>query len=150
MKKNSRPKFIFIIALLIIFSVLMVQHFHIRDFNIVQPQVLYISGQPKGMDYTRLLYKYHIGTIVNVRPASEHRDQNWYAEEIGWVKQNGINYIELPIDKNDYLPNQEAPKSGSAAVSVVLAFSSRRSSCGPGTARHRPRAPRPRSGTALR
>jgi len=69
--------------------------------------VLYTSGQPRGMDYTRLLYKYHIGTIVNVRSASEHREKNWYNEEITWVRNNGVNYFELPIEKNNYLPDKQ-------------------------------------------
>ncbi|GAH44179.1 unnamed protein product [marine sediment metagenome] len=58
------------------------------------------------MDYTRLLYKYHIGTIVNVRSASEHREKNWYNEEITWVRNNGVNYVELPIEKANYLPDK--------------------------------------------
>jgi len=52
------------------------------------------------MDYTRLLYKYHIATFVNVRDADEHRERNWYNEEIIWMRDNGANYIELPIEKH--------------------------------------------------
>jgi protein tyrosine/serine phosphatase len=62
------------------------------------------------MDYTRLLYKYHIGTFVNVRTAAEHRERNWYNEEITWVRNNGVKYFELPIDRNanreDYFPDR--------------------------------------------
>jgi protein tyrosine phosphatase (PTP) superfamily phosphohydrolase (DUF442 family) len=103
-KKNSWQAFLFAAALILLI-VLMVKHFHVQDFRIVHKDILYISGQPRGMDYTRLLYKYHIGTIVNVRPAAEHRDQNWYAEETSWVRQNGVNYVELPLDKKNYLPD---------------------------------------------
>ncbi len=66
------------------------------------------------MDYTRLLYKYHIGTIVNIRCASEHREKNWYNEEITWVRNNGVAYVELPIDRSrnraDYFPDQATQK----------------------------------------
>jgi protein tyrosine/serine phosphatase len=66
------------------------------------------------MDYNRLLYKYHIATIVNVRWASEHRDENWYNEEITWVRNNGVGYIELPIARShnraNYFPNQTTQK----------------------------------------
>jgi protein tyrosine/serine phosphatase len=58
------------------------------------------------MDYTRLLYKYHIATIVNVRSASEHREKNWFNEEITWVRNNGVKYIEMPIEKGDYFPDK--------------------------------------------
>ncbi|TFG48357.1 MAG: hypothetical protein E4H40_04805 [Candidatus Brocadiia bacterium] len=75
----------------IVFAVLLVRHFHIKNFKVVEPGVLYTSGQPRGMDYTRLLYKYHIGTIVNVRIPNEHRERNWYNEEIVWVRNNGVN-----------------------------------------------------------
>jgi len=85
----------------------MVRHFHIKSFNEVLPGVLYTSGQPRGMDYTRLLYRWHIATIVNIRRVSEHREDNWYHEEIGWVRENGVRYFEMPIDKHDYLPEEE-------------------------------------------
>jgi len=51
------------------------------------------------MDYTRLLYKYHIAAFVNVRSADEHRDHNWYNEEVTWMRENSANYIELPMEK---------------------------------------------------
>jgi len=52
------------------------------------------------MDYTRLLYKYHISTIINLRSPAEHREQNWYNEEMTWVHNNGVKYIEMPLDRN--------------------------------------------------
>jgi len=87
--------------------ILLVRHFHIRDFCIIEPGVLYTSGQPRGMDYPRLLYKYHIATIINIRPAFEHRDQNWHSEEIAWTRSNGVNYIEMPIEKGRFLPDKQ-------------------------------------------
>ncbi|MBA7655582.1 hypothetical protein ES703_63488 [subsurface metagenome] len=108
MKKKKQSSAGLIIILLIIAAViLLVRHFHIKNFHTIEPGVLYTSGQPRGMDYTRLLYKYHIGTIVNVRSAAEHREKNWYNEEITWVRNNGVNYVELPIDKNNYLPDKQ-------------------------------------------
>ena len=108
MKKKKQSSAGLIIILLIIAAViLLVRHFHIKNFHSIEPGVLYTSGQPRGMDYTRLLYKYHIGTIVNVRSASEHREKNWYNEEITWVRNNGVNYVELPIEKANYLPDKQ-------------------------------------------
>jgi protein tyrosine/serine phosphatase len=52
------------------------------------------------MDYTRLLYKYHIGTIINLRSHAEHREQNWYSEETTWVRSNGVKYFEFPLERN--------------------------------------------------
>lgn len=86
---------------------LLVRHFHVKNFHVIGPDALYTSGQPRGMDYTRLLYKYHIGSIVNVRSASEHRERHWYNEEVTWVRNNGVKYFELPIEKNDYLPDEQ-------------------------------------------
>ena len=101
MKKN-KSKFTgwLVLALIIAASVGIVRHFHIKNFNTVMPDVLYTSGQPRGMDYTRLLYKYHIAAIVNLRSTTEHREDNWHNEEITWVKSNGVKYIELPIEKS--------------------------------------------------
>lgn len=100
MKKNKN-KFTgwLVLALIIAAAVGIVRHFHIKNFNTVMPDVLYTSGQPRGMDYTRLLYKYHIAAIVNIRSTTEHREENWHNEEITWVKSNGVKYIELPIEK---------------------------------------------------
>jgi len=89
---------------------LLVRHFHIKHFNVIEPDVLYTSGQPRGMDYTRLLYKYNIGSIVNVRSASEHRERHWHNEEITWVRNNGVKYFELPIEKSNFLPDEQTRK----------------------------------------
>ncbi len=104
-KINYRPP-VFVCAL-IAAAVFGVRHFHIPDFSVIDPDTLYISGQPRGMDYTRLLYKHHISTIVNVRSPSEHRNQNWYNEEMTWVRENAVRYVELPIDKKIYFPREQ-------------------------------------------
>jgi protein tyrosine/serine phosphatase len=104
-KKSISP--IVILAVIICISILTVRHFHIADFRVISDGKLYTSGQPKGMDYTRLLYKYHIATIVNVRASSEHREKNWYNEEVTWTKENAVNYIELPISRDDYFPDNQ-------------------------------------------
>jgi protein tyrosine/serine phosphatase len=106
MKKKRSSNNLIIVLLVIAAAILLVKHFHIKNFNVVEPEVLYTSSQPRGMDYTRLLYKYHIATIVNVRCASEHRERNWHNEELTWVKNNGVTYKELPIDRVNYLPDE--------------------------------------------
>jgi len=104
----KRLSSVLIVVLLLTAAVaILVNHFHIPDFAVIKPGVLYTSGQPRGMDYTRLLYKYHIATIVNVRLISEHRNHNWYHEEISWAKNNSVNLIELPIEKANYFPNED-------------------------------------------
>ena len=107
MKKKKTPAGLIIALLITAAAILLVRHFHIKNFHIVKLDILYTSGQPRGMDYTRLLYKYHIGTIVNVRSASEHRERNWYNEEITWTRTNGVKYIELPIEKSNYFPDKK-------------------------------------------
>ena len=110
MKKKKSPAALIVALLMIAAIILLVRHFHIKNFNVIEPEVLYTSGQPRRMDYTRLLYKYHIGTIVNIRCASEHREKNWYNEELTWVRSNGVKYVELPIDRSinraNYFPNE--------------------------------------------
>jgi len=106
-KKKQSPVALIVILLAVAAAILLVRHFHIKNFHVIKPDVLYTSGQPRGMDYTRLLYKYHIGTIVNVRSAAEHREKNWHNEEVTWVRNNGVNYFELPIQKTNYLPDKQ-------------------------------------------
>ncbi|MHC5061855.1 MAG: fused DSP-PTPase phosphatase/NAD kinase-like protein [Planctomycetota bacterium] len=113
MQKKPPVKLFITIVLAAIAVVSLVRHFHIKNFHVVVPGVLYTSGQPKGMDYTRLLYKYHIATFINVRVASEHREQNWYNEEMTWMRENGVNYIEMPIerkDRNRQFPDEQTQK----------------------------------------
>jgi protein tyrosine/serine phosphatase len=104
-KKKQSLAALYIILVVIAAIILLVRHFHIKNFHIVEPEVLYTSGQPRGMDYTRLLYKYHIATIINLRSPAEHRERNWYAEEITWVHSNGVKYFEMPLNKNINSPN---------------------------------------------
>ncbi|MBU1260208.1 MAG: dual specificity protein phosphatase family protein [Planctomycetes bacterium] len=112
MKKKKNPIFGWLWTAVIIIAVVgLVRHFHIKSFQIVKQGVLYTSGQPRGMDYTRLLYKYHIAAFVNLRNPDEHREDNWYNEEVIWMKDNGVKYIELPIEKNtptDGIPDAES------------------------------------------
>lgn len=90
------------IAVIVIAAVSLVRHYHIKNFNKIVPGVLYTSGQPRGMDYTRVFYKYHIATIVNLRQSNEHREDHWYNEELTWTRENGVKYIELPMDKKQF------------------------------------------------
>jgi protein tyrosine/serine phosphatase len=106
-KKKQPLAALYVILIAIAAVIFLVRHFHIKNFHIIEPEVLYTSGQPRGMDYYRLLYRYHIATIVNIRAASEHREKNWYNEEVTWVRSNGVKYIELPVGKSAYFPNQE-------------------------------------------
>jgi hypothetical protein len=99
------------IALIIAIVILLVRHFHIRDFRVIVPDVLYVAGQPSGMDYMRLHYKYHIATIVNVRAATEHLDRNWRNEELLWTKEHAVQYFEIPLDKKNYFPDTEQQKA---------------------------------------
>jgi protein tyrosine/serine phosphatase len=96
-----------VILLIAVAVILLIKHFHIEDFYVVEPGVLYTSNQPRGMDYTRLLYNYHIAAIVNIRPTSEHQERNWHNEEIIWTKNNGVIYIELPIEKSNCFPDKQ-------------------------------------------
>ncbi|MGD0784609.1 MAG: tyrosine-protein phosphatase [Sedimentisphaerales bacterium] len=114
MKKKKSPIFVWLwLIVIILFITGLVKHFSIKNFQVITPGVLYTSGQPRGMDYTRLLYKYHIATFVNLRSPSEHREANWYSEETAWMRSNGAKYIELPVEKDvldDGIPNTEASR----------------------------------------
>ena len=98
MKKQKILAIIYIVVIVMVAAELK-DHFEIRNFHVIEPGKLYTSGQPRGMDYNRLLYKYHIGTFINLRNEAEHRDHNWHNEEIIWMRSNGVNYIQLPVGK---------------------------------------------------
>jgi protein tyrosine phosphatase (PTP) superfamily phosphohydrolase (DUF442 family) len=105
--KKKPFRHIITVVFIIAAAVLLVRHFHIRDFHIIAPEVLYVSGQPRGMDYMRLLYKYHLETIVNIRPTSEHQEKNWRSEELIWIREHAVKYVEMPIEKQKYFPDQQ-------------------------------------------
>jgi protein tyrosine phosphatase (PTP) superfamily phosphohydrolase (DUF442 family) len=98
-KKKNPLRAIITIAIIAAAAVLLVRSFQIPDLNCINPGILYTSAQPRGMDYTRLLYKYHIATIINLRSPAEHREQNWYSEEMTCVRSNGVKYVEMPLDR---------------------------------------------------
>jgi len=112
MKKKKSPIFFWLWVAVIAFAIIcLVKHFHIKNFNVIDRGILYTSGQPRGMDYTRLMYKYHIATFVNLRVIAEHREDNWYSEEFEWMKSNGVKYFELPVDRKiavDEIPDNES------------------------------------------
>lgn len=114
MRKKKSPIFGLLWLAIIIMAVIgLVRHFHIKNLKVVKPGVLYTSGQPRGMDYTRLLYKYHIAAFVNLRNPDEHREENWYNEEVAWMRNNGVKYIEMPLEKDvldDAIPDTEASR----------------------------------------
>jgi protein tyrosine/serine phosphatase len=120
-KKKSPLRTIITIAIIAAGIVMLVRHFKIADFNIIKPGVLYTSGQPRGMDYTRLLYKYHISTIINLRSPAEHREQNWFNEEITWVRTNGVKYIEMPLDRNIDSPSHFPDANMQEQFLVIMA-----------------------------
>jgi protein tyrosine/serine phosphatase len=99
-KKKSSLRTIITIAIIAGAVTLLVRNFRIPNLNCICPGVLYTSAQPRGMDYTRLLYKYHIGTIINLRSPAEHREENWHNEEMTWVHNNGVKYIEMLLDRS--------------------------------------------------
>jgi protein tyrosine/serine phosphatase len=103
-KKKNPLRAIITIVIIIGAFVMLVNNFMIPDFNCISPGILYTSGQPRGMDYTRLLYKYHISIIINLRSPAEHREQNWYSEETTWVRSNSVKYVEMPLERNINAP----------------------------------------------
>ena len=100
-KRKQHWQMPLIAALITLLIVGTVRHFHVKNFKCIEPGVLYTSGQPRGMDYTRLFYKFNIGTVINVRLSAEHREDHWYNEEKTWMNKNNIDYIEIPIDRTD-------------------------------------------------
>jgi protein tyrosine/serine phosphatase len=99
-KKKNSFRTIITIAIIAGAFAMLVKNFWIPEFHCTSPGILYTSAQPRGMDYTRLLYKYHIATIINLRSPAEHREQNWYNEEMTWIHNNGVKYVEIPLERN--------------------------------------------------
>ncbi len=121
MNKKNPLRTIIAVAIIAAAIVLLVRHFSIKNFTIVSPGILYTSGQPKGMDYTRLLYKHHIATIINLRSPAEHREKNWHNEEITWVRSNGVKYIEMPLDRDPNSPAQFPDANMQAQFLAIMA-----------------------------
>ncbi len=94
-------------VLIVLLGIAVVRHFNVHDFCIIKPSVLYTSGQPRGMDYYRLVYKYHLTTIINIRPVSEHLAENWNTEEMEWVRTNNVSYFHMPILRGMYFPDAQ-------------------------------------------
>ncbi len=100
---KKRHKLVSLVFVLIIIGIIAVKHFHIEGFRAVKEGVLYVSSQPKGMDYARLMYKFRIKTIVNVCLESESK---FYEEELVKTKMLGIRYVPIPIEQSRTFPNE--------------------------------------------
>lgn len=111
MKRPLIPALRVFIALTVVglATVALVRHFHIRHFSEVREGALYRSGQPEGLDWARLNYRYHIHTVVNLRSRDERREGDWYEAEHQAADKYEQRLVELPMD--DPVPTGEQADS---------------------------------------
>jgi protein tyrosine phosphatase (PTP) superfamily phosphohydrolase (DUF442 family) len=63
--------------------------------TVVEPGVLYRSGQPDDGDLTELLKAVPVKTIVNARGGP--KDSGWYRREAEFARKHGINLVDLKV-----------------------------------------------------
>jgi protein tyrosine/serine phosphatase len=68
---------------------------HFRSFRVVEPGVLYRSGQLSRVGLERVLHDYGIRTVVTLRdPAVSGKEPDWGEEE--FCRQRDLNYVRIP------------------------------------------------------
>jgi tyrosine-protein phosphatase SIW14 len=76
-----------------------------RNFHVVRPGVLYRSGQMTKEGLQRVLYDYHIKTVISLRDGQSQRDR----DEEEFCKSEDINFVRI-------LPSRWGDEGGSVPV----------------------------------
>jgi protein tyrosine/serine phosphatase len=69
-------------------------------FLVVTPGVLYRSGTLDPDHLARVLNRYEIRTVVNLRTPREQSDGEWRAQEVTTCRQSEVELIDLPMRTN--------------------------------------------------
>jgi protein-tyrosine phosphatase len=64
------------------------------NFHTVEHGQAYRSAQPSGAQLVKLLRRYHIGTVVNLRGVNVHA---WYHEERGVTRRYRVAQVDIPF-----------------------------------------------------
>jgi protein tyrosine/serine phosphatase len=75
-----------------------VQYRHYRNFAVVEPGILYRSGQLDQVGLQAVLRDYKIRTVISLRDGQKKLEQ----DEEAYCKANGIDFVRLPsLDMQD-------------------------------------------------
>ena len=75
-----------------------------RRFAVVEPGVLYRSGQPYVAEIDHLIDSIGLKTIVIARDGVSHR----VPDEIAHAKERGVNVVHIPIVSRQTIPDEQA------------------------------------------
>lgn len=66
-------------------------------FRAVEPEVLYVSGQPEPEQLEALYRQHGFRTLVNLR--GPHPDTEWYPFEKQFARRHGLTWIDMDISR---------------------------------------------------
>ncbi|MBL8878650.1 MAG: tyrosine-protein phosphatase [Phycisphaerales bacterium] len=71
----------------------------LRHFGVVEPGVLYRSGQPTAADLEKLIREHGLRTVVSLRGARDDEDPDaWEAAERSVCANRGVEFITIPCN----------------------------------------------------
>lgn len=78
--------------------------FPAHHFGVVEPGVLYRSGQPGALGWRYIVRKYRPKTVVNLRRPSPGED--WYELEKAMCERHGMTLVDIPM-RHDKLTDEQ-------------------------------------------
>jgi protein tyrosine/serine phosphatase len=69
-----------------------------KRFAVVEPNVLYRSGQGKANQVQNAIDRYHIRTILCLREIDQEKNTSWLDAEKKVAEKNGVEFISWPMN----------------------------------------------------
>ena len=73
------------------------QRHHKLNFSVVEPGILYRSGQPDGAQLRDLVAKHRIRTVINLREMEKNRKEGKALREAAYARQSGLILLYYPV-----------------------------------------------------
>lgn len=83
----------------------------LRHFGVVEPGVLYRSGQPTAGDLEKLIREYGLRTVVSLRGSRDDADPDaWEAEERMVCEDAGVEFVTIPCNHKNPPTREQVAK----------------------------------------
>ncbi|HMP15513.1 MAG TPA: tyrosine-protein phosphatase [Gemmatales bacterium] len=103
-KKHWRTLFSILLLVWVIFSISAYARFqnrNLRNFLVVDPGVLYRSGQLSAKGLAKILYEHNIGTVINLRGNSQGQQNASVIMEEEVCFKNFVQHVTLPLGSTE-------------------------------------------------
>jgi tyrosine-protein phosphatase SIW14 len=109
-KMNLQLIFFIAIAVLVVIFITTVAWRHAyplpRNFAVVEPGVLYRSGQGSGYQLRNAIQTYHLKSIICLRRIGKKGEPAWFRKEKSTAQKMGVKFVHHPMVANQLSKDQ--------------------------------------------